>query len=110
VERPVPSASIPRQFYLILQKLLNLLTFIRILIILAINTLLLQEATVNTISLLQMHIACPRHFPGLATHIHLPTIMQPLKHLHHASVLQSRANIVARERLVSKTHNWSLYN
>jgi hypothetical protein len=87
--------------------LLNLLTIIRILIILATNTLL--QGTVNTISHPQMHIACRRHLLRPAIHMHQPITMQHLKHLHHVSELQSHANTVARERLVPNTHNSVLH-
>lgn len=68
----------------------------------AINTLLPQEVTVNTISRLQMPIVYHRHSPGQATHILLLITMRPLKHLHLVSELQSPANIVARERFVAQ--------
>lgn len=77
---------------------LTLLTITRIPTIRAINTLLPQEVTVNTISRLQMPIVYHRHSPGQATHILLLITMRPLKHLHLVSELQSPANIVARER------------
>src|SRR2546421_5448201 len=98
MERPIPSTTISCQFcYTSRNSVEPLLTIIRIPTILAIN-ILLQEATVNTTSHLQMPIVCRRRFPGQVIHIRLPITMWPLKHLHHVSDLQPPAGIPAGER------------
>src|SRR2546421_11513800 len=107
MERPIPSTTISCQFcYTSRNSVEPWLTIITIPTILAINTLL-QEATVNTTSHLQMPIVCRRRFPGQVIHIRLPITMWPLKHLHHVSVLQSPASTAARERSAQNSYKLS---